>query len=215
MNYKYKAVIFDLDDTIVESRIAKWNQHKYVAKNFYNIDLTDDILKEHWGKPFDLFISILYKHSDTIDNMRNACASTTKMFPKKLYKGSLNVVNELLGNGVKVGVLSATTISFLKKDLEFFNFPISRFSFIQGADDTLYHKPDSKVFEPLLNYFAKQGIKNNDIVYIGDSVNDFKAADGAGINFIGVTTGLHSKKDFKNEGAKVVVNSITEVINVL
>ena len=41
---KYKIVIFDLDDTLLESRVAKWAQHTYVAKKFYNIDLTEKLI---------------------------------------------------------------------------------------------------------------------------------------------------------------------------
>jgi beta-phosphoglucomutase-like phosphatase (HAD superfamily) len=56
---KYKAVLFDFDDTLVESRRMKWDHHKFAAKYFYNLDLTDDDIKEHWGKPMAELLRLL------------------------------------------------------------------------------------------------------------------------------------------------------------
>jgi phosphoglycolate phosphatase-like HAD superfamily hydrolase len=39
---KYRAVLFDLDDTLLKTSTIKWAHHKAVAKRFYNIDLTDE-----------------------------------------------------------------------------------------------------------------------------------------------------------------------------
>ncbi len=80
---KYKAVIFDFDDTLVESRAVKWAQHKTVAKKFYNIELSDEDMRTHWGKPFTELVSVLYKNSDTFENTHETIRSTRDEFRKK------------------------------------------------------------------------------------------------------------------------------------
>ena len=37
-------------------------------------------------------------------------------------------------------------------------------------------------------------------MYVGDHVNDYLAAKNAGLLFVGVTTGLHTKEDFIGAG---------------
>ena len=41
-------------------------------------------------------------------------------------------------------------------------------------------------------------------VYVGDALNDFQAARGAGIEFFGVLRGNASKKQFEDIGAKCI-----------
>ncbi|MEX2052449.1 MAG: HAD-IA family hydrolase, partial [Candidatus Paceibacterota bacterium] len=213
--FMIKAVIFDFDDTLVETIVAKWAQHKHVAKKFYNVDVTDDLLRLHWGKPLDKLIGEICNYSDTKENMIEAYNSTRNDFPKNPYPGSVKVTRCLIDKGFKVGVLSATTKRFLVEDLENYGFPTEEFICIQGAEETTVHKPHPDVFLPLLKKLEEEGIKKDEIVYIGDSLDDFRAARGAGINFIAVTTGLYSKKDFKKNGAKNITKEIREVIDFL
>ena len=208
---KYKAVIFDYDDTLVETRAIKWAHHRAVAKEFYHIDLSDEVLLKHWGKPLYVLIAELYQYSDTLENMIKANLSIRDKFLKKVYTGSVKAITELVDRGVKVGILSATTNEFLLDDLIRHGFPVSNFSIIQGSDKTMVHKPDPKVFIPLLKKFKKEGIKKEEIIYVGDSLDDLQAAHGAGIGFIAVTTGLYSKEDFKKNGAKVIIKDIKEL----
>ncbi len=211
-NPKYKAVIFDFDDTLVESRAIKWEHHKIVAKKFYNIDLSEETLREHWGKPFNTLMKELYQDADTLENMRKANISIRENFLKKVYPGSIGAVNKLLKNGLKLGLLSAANQEFLWQDLKRLGFPREDFSVIQSPEDTDVHKPDPKVFKPMFAKLENLGIKKEEMIYVGDSLMDLQAAHGAGIDFIAVTTGLYSKEDFEKHGAKVIVKNIKEVV---
>ena len=212
---KYKAVIFDFDDTLVESRAQKWAQHKHVAKKFYNIDLTDETLLKHWGKSLDVLISEVYEHSDTLENMYRAVTSTRYDFPKKAYTESVSVIKNLLNRNIKVGVLSSVTKKYLLEDLVSFGFPVDEFFVVQSATETSVHKPNPEVFTPLLEKLNEAGIKKEEIIYVGDSLLDLQAAHGAEIDFIAVTTGLYSYKDFKEKGVKTIIKDIEEVTKFL
>ena len=212
---KYKAVIFDFDDTLVKAHEVIWALHKAVAKKFYNIDLSDEVILKHWGKPFPILVSELYQNTDTLENMIAANRSLTNDFLKKELRGSAETVTKLLDNGIRVGILSATIKSHILDDFNRLNFPTDRLDIIQSAEDTLVHKPDPDVFLPLLKKLKEEGIEKEDIVYVGDSLDDLRAATGAGIDFIAVNTGLYSSADFKKHGAKVVIKDITEIIKFL
>ncbi|MBY0376557.1 HAD family hydrolase [Patescibacteria group bacterium] len=210
---KYKAVIFDFDDTLVASREIKFAHHKHVAKNFYKIDLTDEDIRKHWGKPLHKLVGELYQNADTIDNMYSALISTRENFLKTEYPGASEAVVQLLDKGIEVGILTATSKNFLVEDLKRMSFPHERMLEIQGAEETEYHKPDPKVFIPILEKFTRHNIKHNEIVYVGDSVDDFHASLGAGIDFIAITTGLYDKEFFHNLGVKNIITNISEVID--
>lgn len=209
---KYKAVIFDFDDTLVESRAMKWAQHKHVAKKFYDIDLTDDILYKHWGKALHILIAELYQNRDTSENLFSALRSTEDDFLKKIYDGSIDTVEKLYNQGLKIGILSSTNNEFLLRSLNRLNFPVGSFILIQGSDDSTVHKPDPLVFLPALEKLKNYEIEKRDIVYIGDSLDDLEAATGAGVDFIAVTTGLYTHDDFQKKGAKIIIKNIREVL---
>lgn len=210
---KYKAVIFDFDDTLVESRHLKWEQHKVVAKKFYDIDLVDEDIRAHWGKPFNTLVSLLYKDSDSIENMIEAIISTKDDFLKKPYKESQNVTKNLLENGIEVGIISAANKNHLIDDLSRLGFPYENFFIIQGADEVSVHKPDPRVFLGALDLLKQKGIDYKEILYIGDSVDDLEAAHGAGIGFIAMTTGLYSYQDFETVGAKIILKDVGEILD--
>ena len=209
----YQAVIFDFDDTLVESRVLKWAQHKYVAKKFYNLDLSDEEIRKHYGKPLNQLIADLYQNSDTTENIHKVIASVRNDYLKKVYVEAPGVLKKLLSNNIKVGIVSATNKNYLVDDLDRLDFPVNDFFIIQGSDEVSAHKPEPGVFFPALDILSKIGIKKDQIVYIGDSLDDLKAAHGAGIDFIGLTTGLYKEEEFKAHGAKVVLSRVGEVLD--
>ncbi len=206
-----KAVIFDYDDTLVETRLIKYEHHKAVAKKFYNIDVTEETFLEHYGKAFNTLLKELYRGADTLENMKENYASVRDKYLKKVYPDSIEAINKILDDGFEIGILSATNKEFILNDLERYGFPVEKISFIQGAEETPVHKPDPRVFDPTLEQLTKEGIKSHEIVYIGDAMRDLIAAHGAGLHFIAVTTGVESKEDFEKAGAKYVISSLSEL----
>lgn len=89
-----KAVLFDHDDTLVGTIDAKWAQHKYIAKKFYSKTLTDDDIKQHWGKPLTFLLSKLYE-TDHIDMAMSYNIATRSRFPKKLFVDTIDTLQLL------------------------------------------------------------------------------------------------------------------------
>ncbi len=212
---KYKAVIFDFDDTLVKTWVVKWNHHKAVAKQFYDIDLSDEQIREHWGKPFDTLIIHLYQNADSIENMRAANWSLEDQFLKEIHDGSLEVINSLLNKGIIIGIVTAAPKDFTLPDFVRLGFPVENIAVIQTADDTMVHKPDPDVFNPILEKLSARSIQKDEIVYVGDALTDFYAARDAGLDFIAVTTGLTTQDQFLNAGVLKIVNKITDLPQIL
>lgn len=208
----YKAVIFDFDDTLVKTIETIWAQHKYTAKKFYDIDLTDETLREFYGKPFDEMVVGLYEGKDSVENMKRKYDSTySEKFYKQLFPGALEVVNGLLSQDKQVGILTSGIPSHVDFDLPRLGFPYKDFIVIQTQDDTDFHKPDPRVFDPTLEKLVEHNISNSETVYVGDAIRDFEAARDAGLGFVGVPFGTVSKEEFEDVGANVI-RSLVELL---
>ncbi len=206
---KAKAVIFDFDDTLVKTYDIKVKHWQAVAKDSYGIDLSEATVREHWGKPYTDLHGIFFQNSDTLENMVNAKLAREHEFPLVLQPGALDAVTRLHEAGVLLSILTATSNRVVHADLERLGFNLADFVFIQTMEDTTVHKPDPAVFKPMLARLAQAGIKQN-ITYIGDSLADYRAATGAGLDFVAVTTGHVTAPQFIKAGVKRVIPSLEE-----
>lgn len=198
-----KIVLFDHDDTLVGTIKAKWAQHKFIAERFYGKKLKDEELHMHWGKPLTVLISKLYE-TDHIDMAMSYNIATRSQFPKQLFPGTVDTLKSLRKAGKKLGLVTATTLSSLNHDFGTLGISKQLFDYIQTEDDTEFHKPDPRVFEPAKIWLKEQNIKEHEVLYVGDHLKDLQAARGSQFHFIGVETGLISREEFaKHESQSV------------
>lgn len=85
---------------------------------------------------------------------------------------------------------------------------------MQTEEDTAFHKPDPGVFELALFWLAQEGIQPHEVLYVGDHLNDMIAAQGSGIKFIGVGTGLISIEKFQEYQVKGI-DQLLDLLDVL
>ncbi len=198
-----RAVLFDYDDTLVETIAPKWAQHKFIAKKYYTKELSDKEIIEHWGKPMGALFGLLYGTDDIALAFENYERHHNE-FPKTIFADTANVLRAFHQNGLKIGLVTAANKLVFEHDFEHLDFPHEIIDYMQTEEDTKYHKPDPRVFDPTIKWLATQNIKPAEAVYIGDGLHDMKAALGAGFEFIGVETGLVTQKEFKIAGAKSI-----------
>jgi phosphoglycolate phosphatase len=208
-----KAIFFDHDDTLVGTIEAKFEQHKYVAKKWYNKELTDEEIKLHWGKPLRELFGILYETEDT-GTALSRVMDIHKNFPKLLFEDTIPTLETLHQGGIKLGLVTAASRFSLEHDLDDLAIPRSLFDFIQSEEDSEFHKPDPRVFTAALTWLEAQHISPEEVTYVGDGLHDAKAALGAGFNFIGVETGLVTHKQFLDAG-HVSIGSLSKLIHKL
>lgn len=194
-----RVVLFDHDDTLVGTKEAKWAEHKYVAETYYGKRLSDDEIRLHWGKPLSELVCLLYE----TDNVEQAFAYNLlchENFPKTLFPDSVKVLEQLKALGKLTGVITATSRFSFEYDITSLRIPVTLIDYSQTEDDTPFHKPDPRVFEPAKAWLVDRQIKNGEVLYIGDGLHDMKAALDAGFNFIGVESGLVTANQFQEYG---------------
>lgn len=185
-----RAVLFDLDDTLLVTREAKWAQSKRVARETYGFELTDAELEAAWGKPFPTMIAEQYRHSAPLEHMIAANDAQEKNFPKREVPGAVAMIRSLVMAGLTVGVVTSTRTQKAQLQLQALGFPEEDFLLVHGPEASDHHKPDGRVFDPALDLLAQRGIGPAQTVYAGDSAADRTAALGAGLDFVGIRSTL-------------------------
>lgn len=199
----YDAAIFDLDDTLLNSVEMKWAHHKACAMRHYGVEVTDEDLREHWGKPLDVMIGELYRHADTVENMLANNRAMELEFPKSVIDGALETITQLSAAGLPLGIVTSGMHSWVMGDFQRLSFPHEAFLFVHGMEECTHHKPDGRVFNSAREVLSAAG-HGDRIVYVGDALIDHAAAVDAGFDFIGVTTGLVTAEEFTAIGARSV-----------
>lgn len=191
-----KAVIFDFDDTLVATHLAIWDLHRYVAKKYFNTELSNQKLEEFWGRPIPELITQYYRTED-IDSAMEKLIFHRDEYPKTILPHVTETMDYLKSRDKVIGVVTAATRPLFDYDARLTGIKAVGFDYIQTAEDTDQHKPDPRVFNPLIKFMRNISIEPHEVIYVGDGLHDHAAAIGAGIQFIGVTTGLVTPELFK------------------
>lgn len=204
-----KAVIFDLDDTLLKTRETKFAAIKYAGKHFFNLDITDELIRSHWGKPFPEFMQLVFGSSLSGEEVITKYKSVVQQFKNEAYPDTVPTLMQLFPH-YKVCILSSAAQSLVMYDMQTSGLPVEQFTHIQAAEDTDAHKPDPKVFDPTIHVLSKFSISPSEMLYVGDMIGDFQAATSAGLQFRGLADRTVAKSEFLQAGAQTIT-SISEL----
>lgn len=197
-----RVVAYDLDGTILDTVPYKLAQNQQLAREFGR-EITVGQAREIWNEASG-FTDLMAKTCGT-DDMAKIMPVVERdynkpEFQKRRFDYTDRVLSDAsLGRRFGSALITNATRQILQLDQESLALPPLNtcFGFVQSAEDSEFKKPDPRVFERMLGYF---GVAAADVVYIGDELKDAEAALGAGLQFIGVETGLTTKDEFATRG---------------
>jgi len=204
-----KAVLFDYDDTLVQTRQCKYRALRALGRRHYGLELSEADIARHWGVAYEqLFRALFGAVEPELDRARSRYEALESEFPMTAYPETLEVLTALAARG-PIGVVTAAGRAIVERQMRTLEFP--ELSVLQTAEDTPYHKPDPRVFMPAIAELERHGIDPSRVCYVGDSINDYRAARGAGLAFFGVLRGTTSAEEFRAAGARTV-ESLEELV---
>ncbi|HWO11704.1 MAG TPA: HAD family hydrolase [Polyangiaceae bacterium] len=197
-----QAILFDYDDTLVQTKECKFAALRAIAQRHYALTLSDEVIREHWGVAYEqLFRALFGAVEADVARVIARYEAVNDEFPIAPYPEVLGVLRRLRQR-VAIGIVTSAGRALAARQLERIGLAPSELSVFQGADDTPLHKPDPRVFEPALAVLAARNISRDAVLYVGDSLRDFAAARGAGLDFIGVLRGTTTPREFEAAGAR-------------
>ncbi len=199
---RYEVVVLDLDMTIINTFATSMVLHKRVRDIYYpdlDIDMENEI-RRLWGIPQrEFWLKLFREKPGGMELLREKVSKEAKNVKFDAIGHAKDVLEELHKTHL-LAVLTSASRSGLTKTLSDTGISQDLFDFIQTEEITKVHKPDPRTFDPLIEHFAKRDIGPGDMIYVGDDVRDYQAADGAGLDFVAVLTGFHTREDFEKVG---------------
>lgn len=191
----YNIIIFDVDGTLIDTRLGIMSSVKHVINKFKLKQLSDNELYKFVGiSP----LQTAFCHFCNIDSdLSQKCAeefriyyNESELFNAFVYDGIIELLEYFKSNNYKLGVATYKREDLVLKLLKHFNL-YKYFDILFGADNN-NKLTKSDMIENCLQHFKAQ--KENAIM-IGDSCHDAQAAEKLGIDFIGVTYGFGFKSE--------------------
>lgn len=194
-----KLIIFDLDDTLVETYHLSFLKTSVIAKS-YNENFNYDLFKKYYGKlTLEECVHIWFDKKIAPEVFRKHYNLLRHNYP---YKGIGDVKKFLhsLSKKFDIGIITNST-----KDATEYKLSCLGLSSIENLFKFVYHCENSikpKPHPDQINFIIDQGRKRESICYIGDNARDFDFAKRAQIEFFGVLTGLETTEGFLKMGLK-------------
>ncbi|MBI3887611.1 HAD hydrolase-like protein [Candidatus Microgenomates bacterium] len=213
-----KAVLYDWDDTIINTKASVTQLLKDFSNNQNLSPLTDDLLKTHWGKPVPAMLSSFWPDENITELVKKFFDSVSDSFSPKPFDDVGETLKGLERKGLLLGVVSSTPKRAFEQVIKIYPEVHSpNYFHIQTAEDCEFFKPDPRVFDMVISKLEKEGIKKSQVVYVGDGLYDFEAAKNRNLTFVAVTTGFISREEFIKKGLneKLILNNFSELKNLL
>jgi phosphoglycolate phosphatase-like HAD superfamily hydrolase len=206
------AILFDYDDTLVRTRQCRFAAIKAVARRWYGVELPEERIERFWGMEYRAFFREVFSGlDDNIGRLTSRYESLDAEFPIQLHPDAQPAL-QALSRSYRLGIVTAVGKTLLERQLQDLDIPAGMFSVLQAAEDTLVHKPDSAVFLPSLGKLRGLRVSPEGVTYVGDSLNDWIAASGAGLRFIVVDRGSVNPEEFHQRAVRVV-SSLEELVS--
>jgi len=213
----YKAVIFDLDGTLVNSiEDLADAMNKVLTSNNYPTH-SYDAYKYFVGSGIRSLVIKALPENQRDDAQINSCfEAMVSIYSKecinktKPYAGIIDLLNQLKARNLKLSVLS-NKADVLTKKITLALFP-DYFEPILGLKLEAHKKPNPVV---VLDMCKKLNIQPEEAMYVGDTAIDMQTANNANMLAVGVPWGFRDKKELIENGAKHILNHPLDLIALL
>ncbi|MDR1582021.1 MAG: HAD family hydrolase [Prevotellaceae bacterium] len=216
MYKKYKAIIFDLDGTLINSipDIAdsmnevlsvygypqyNYNQYKYFVGNGIR-RLVERCVPPEYATPEN--IENIFRKM--IGIYGNNCVNKTQV-----YEGIYELLDGLSAKRIKMAILSNKTDSITQKICNQL-FCDNYFEMILGATNNFPKKPNP---QSALFIAENLSVPPNEVFYLGDTSIDMETACAAGFFPAGTSWGFRPKEELSSFGAQFIANSPVDCLS--
>ena len=211
-----KAVLFDLDGTLSNSKEGITKCVQYALKHFGIEEPDRDKLEIFIGPP--LVDSFMNFYGMSLEDAKIATAKYRERYTPigiheaSMYPGVRECIEELKAQGYIIGMASSKPEEYCRIILEDFGI-LELFDDVVGA--TMDGRIDSKE-QVLMEVFRRWSHYGKDeMCLIGDSIYDVEGANLVGIPCVAVSYGFGDVKEMTEAGAVAVIDNLVELPEVL
>ena len=211
-----KAVLFDIDGTMVDS-VAAYLEVARVAAREYGLEVSEGHVRQSLSTGGNFWKGVVPDDRQDADAMRKAMsAHAAREWPRvlrehgKVFDGLAQTLDALKRRGMVLGIVSGArpeVLELLRRDGI-----LDRFDSVLLGADVSKGKPDP---EGIVKCLGQLGIAPDAAVYVGDTPIDMQASRAARVRAIGVLTGAGNSAMMSAQGPDRLVSSHARLLDVL
>lgn len=211
-----KLIIFDLDGTILNTTLDMTNAMNHILKSIGGTPITEDDMRVAMTKGRRYLIEksfsrvITDEENISIQTKYNNHYFKSKNIHTKPFSGIEKLLSDLKDEGYLLAVCS-NKLHDASSGLIAEIFP-NTFDYVLGRSDKFPTKPSK---EMIVHIIDKLNVDKNNVVYLGDTATDMKAAINAEVFKIAVTYGFGSKESLLKYNPEAVANHPDEIYSII
>lgn len=215
---KFKAVVFDLDGTLLDTIDD--------LADSMNAVLAANALPTHGVDQYKYFVGdgvetlverVLPENARDPETIRTLVTQMKRHYGQhwadktRPYEGIPELLAELERRGLPIAVLSNKPDEATQGVVARF-FPAVRFAWVQGALSSVPKKPHPA---GAIAIAQRLGLAPADILYVGDTNTDMQTGNAAGMCTVGVLWGFRTAEELIANQAKTLIAAPAELLNLL
>jgi len=187
----YKAILFDLDGTLVDSVPIILRAFREVHEQM-GLSFDEAAVRKLVGIPLqDQAVMFAGDRADEFTNRYVPLYLGYQTAGMRLFPGTIEMLDELKRRGYRLGLVTSKSTRGAGRALDQTGIA-DRFDVIVTADDTRNRKPHP---DPILKGLEALNVRPDEALYVGDSLFDVDAAQRAEVDMAAVSWGARSKED--------------------
>lgn len=182
---KIRAVLFDLDGTLLDTDEMIWAGYRYLfAKYRPDYQLQEADLHEVIGPPLkDIFPRYFQQNTEQlVQEYRAFCQQLNDHDYIRPFEGVQTTLQTLHEQGYRLAIVTTKFVQGAKEGLATFGLD-HYFDAIIGLDSVVEHKPHP---EGVLKALEVLGVSPEEAVFVGDNATDILAGHAANVISIGI-----------------------------
>ncbi len=213
---KYKAVIFDMDGTLIDTLDDLADSTNFALRSMGFPKRTKAEIKSFVGNGVERLISLSVPRCASKEDKQKCIEIFKANYAEnsknktKPYDGIIELLQQLKRKNIKTGVVSNKYHPALIKLCEYYFGEL--IDYAVGEREGVPKKPSP---ECVYECMEKLGCQKHQTLFIGDSDIDVLTAKNAGLCCVGVLWGFRDENLLRTEGAEHIVKSPSEIIDIL
>ena len=217
---KFKAILFDYDDTLVNTYSARLKAAQQAAQGFLDPSLDMDRVMKDWaGRPqIDIWMDLTNQDADKSDQMMKRYADwywSVGTHEVELFPGTLEMLREIKAGGLALAIVTSKVRSMQGENgpygvvVEMARLGMDDvFDVVVGWPDVTESKPAPA---PILFALDKLGLDQTDVLMVGDSHIDVTAAKNANVASAGAAWGTLVRELLIEAGPDYILESPQDI----
>lgn len=215
---KYKAIVFDLDGTLLNTLEDLKDAVNFALRQKQMPERSLEEIRNFVGNG----IANLLKRSVPAGTGEQETAEALAIFREyygahcqdktKPYDGIMELLAEIKKSGIRTAVVSNKADFAVKELIPFYFGDSIPVAMGENEAEGIPKKPAPDMVWKALE---ELGCSREEAVYIGDSDVDVQTAKNSGLDFIGVSWGFRGREFLEKQGANVIVDKPEEIMRVI